>query len=309
MHRFILLLALTIGFASSAQATQWVICGNCTTPAQFEYAAQQHHGERPGWMVWAVANPNTPEFVWVETNYTPPGQVIQDDGDPIDMSIGPSKSRVSGNQLTPVRIPDVFLAPSDMEIQRIRSLDGGGSRATSAPPSSAERIQFEALVSLTRDRVFFKPDDSTPFYASFQSSYHDYRAALDSTIRHALGASNPGWNGTMLGPLGGLMTALKSYFGHGPIGCVTFDNGDVGCFQLNMLFPGALLYVEGTGRRVDGTEIVETGIGIGGGGDIEVHPDTPGPGQVTYIIGNGYSMVCGYVMGQLDGCQLYQVVQ
>ncbi|MDZ4326366.1 MAG: hypothetical protein U1A73_15325, partial [Pseudomonas sp.] len=50
---------------NSAVAEDWVLCGNCITDAQFEYAAISAHGERPGEWTWAVANPNSATFRWV----------------------------------------------------------------------------------------------------------------------------------------------------------------------------------------------------------------------------------------------------
>lgn len=68
--------SLSFLFPNSASAQEWVMCGNCVSDAQFEYAAKERHGERRGWSVLAVANPYTSTFRWVEVVYTPPGEVV-----------------------------------------------------------------------------------------------------------------------------------------------------------------------------------------------------------------------------------------
>ncbi|MEN4905071.1 hypothetical protein [Luteimonas sp. TWI1437] len=290
-------------------ASEWIICGNCVSSSQFEYAAQARHGSRAGWMVWAVANPNTEQFVWVETVFTPDGQVIWSEPDSIDRGADsqPKSRRIAlaGFDSVPT---SVMMVPSDREIarSRISSMDGGSGSATILGASPAETLQFQALVRISRDQVFFNPSDSLGYFDSFNSGYNEYPSALDAAIRTALTTANPAWNSGSLGAIGGLATALKSYFGRGPSACLTFANGDIGCFQVNILAPGAVRYIGGTGFTATGAPIDAVGIGDESG-HVVVTPGAPSADEITYRVGGSVRFICGYAMGQLSECYWVQL--
>ena len=81
------------------------------------------------------------------------------------------------------------------------------------------------------------------------------------------------------------------------------DNGDVGCWQINLLAHGAGRLIEGTAKDKNGNPLSAGGSEIsgGGGGGVEVIPNSPSPGYTSYNFGV-YQYRCGYVNNQLSNC-------
>jgi len=256
-------------------------------------------------MIWAVGNPYTETFTWVEVVYVREGEVIH--GEPGMMQRSAPASRSSSEKPATeadIATTGILMVPSDEEIsaRRMRSMSGGSSYGTTLGASEPERLQFRDVVRISRDQVFFVPDNSTGIFSSFDTAYYDYKAQLDQAIRIALTTQNPLWQGTHLSGLQQLLNTLEALFGRGASGCVLFANGQIACFQVNILYPGAPRYLAETGFNANGEPILEDGM-AGGGLGVDVFP---GNDEITYRINGSLAMRCGYVMGQLQDCYWVQ---
>ena len=91
-----------------------------------------------------------------------------------------------------------------------------------------------------------------------------------------------------------LFKAIGWTEGKGPVGCVVFNNGDFGCFQLNMMHISAPAYIQGTGKDKDGNPI-DRSPSMPNGGEIDTYVDPAcQDGRVAYYIGGStYWLICG----------------
>lgn len=277
-------LLVAVSYHGIASAQTWVICDSCTTEAQFSSSARSAHGSTWGSRLYGVVNPGTGQFLWVQVARATGPRPLASEAE--EAGIAPAYTeelRLYSAEGVPVT---GILMSSEDPSHRITASRGmtaaQGVTVVPVTPTNEERATVDAIVRISKRSVLFAPGSSM-YYTDFHTAYFDYRAALDSLIREVLSANNAVWAADSI--TSGLWSALQLYFGKGPIGCVVFNNGDVACFQINPLAPGAARVVVGTAKTVDGAPIDTSNgspIGNGGGIGIEVRPDFPSLGYVTY---------------------------
>ncbi|MGQ5250754.1 hypothetical protein ACULMC_06775 [Xanthomonas arboricola pv. corylina] len=297
-----------LGFHEEAAAQAWIVCDNCTTLPQFESVAQSRHGQNRGTAYYGVVNPGTEQFFWVEVTYTPAGEqplslpaVDTDGSNPASVKRLDFRT-ANGTGVIGVSTSSSYTSQSN---QGMVTASGGRYSTYGMTPSDIERQQFVAIARISKDQVFVVPDNSTSYFDSYEAGYHDHNAALDQVVRTALTINNPAW---AAGSLTSLFSALKSFYGRGPTGCVVFGNGDTACFQTNVAAPGALRVIEGTAKHADGSAIANDSAAVpGGGASVTVQPNVPSQGMVTYYMGknmNGPFITCTMVNGVADKCKV-----
>lgn len=185
-----------LGFLAlpSAKAQEWVMCDSCASTAQFELAAIQRHGQRSGWMTYAVANTQSKRFMYVEVVYTRPGNVIMSERSSggIGEAYRPAGRYDSFTVLQLNTNPGEHVAETESGASRaLLKAQSGGHHSSSAEPASGERAQFEAIVSLARDQVLFTAPSGDSDFSSYQTAALDHLAKVDSAIRLAMTAQNP----------------------------------------------------------------------------------------------------------------------
>lgn len=190
----------------------------------------------------------------------------------------------------------------------------GGHQSSSREPTSGEKAQFEAIVSLARDQVLFTAPREYSGFASYQTATLDHLPMVDATIRKAMTAQNPAWVSSEMSAnlVRALWNALENHYGKGPTGCIVFHNGDSACYQVNPLAPGAPRVIEDTVKDIEGNPIepfVQTVPNRGGRG-LAVEPNTPSPGQTAWgpISGGGsWWLICATQDSKLLRCSVTYV--
>lgn len=241
-----------------------VECGTCVTSSQYKAAAISAHGTFTGIRSYAVVNFSRVEMKYVEVEYTRPGHDPLGTGDE-----GGSSYRSDGNSNS-----DLIMAPpalsKDADDAQVNGVQGGSGQysAIAMDPSLGERAQFEAMVHITDTSVMFMAPANIFGFDSFYSAFSDNRGGLDQVIRVGLTANNPAWTSGEISPnlVESIWNAIMLHYGKGPSGCVIFYNGDVGCFQINPLAPGAVMYIGGTAKDVNGNPIASPGSEVPNGG-------------------------------------------
>lgn len=291
--RAIVFLWIYSGAYQIASAQQLVLCSNCTQPYEYESAAEIAHGPRRGWESYLVVNPNTSKGMFASVVYVPPGEVPMR----LERAI-PRTENDPGNWI-------VVVPKSRKPSSTHSTMQGNGDFSTSSSGlHHGQQLQLDAIVSMSKEWVFIKPQNNSGYFNSFNDALQNM-AAVDSVIRIGHTTTNPAWvndqiNGNLVASL---FRALESFFGRGIGGCLLMDNGDVACWQINVLAPGAARLVEGTSKDAEGNEIPASGtLPNGSGTEVNVHPDTPHPGYVSYDWGQ-YQYRCGHVNGKLSHCE------
>ena len=257
-----------------------------------------------------IINPYTSQGAYVEVTYVPPGEQIQSIPSRAASGALVSASPVStgsyGSSLGSMEFVTKALNVQGTDGKRISpsSRLGGEYISTAGFVSGNERLQLEAIIAISREWVFIKPQNGSSYFASFSEAQSN-QAAVDQLIRVAHTTNNPAWVNQQLSiPLvTSLLRTLESFWGKGVGGCILMDNGDVGCWQINLLAHGAGRLIEGTAKDKNGNPLSAGGSEIsgGGGGGVEVIPNSPSPGYTSYNFGV-YQYRCGYVNNQLSNC-------
>ncbi|WIX26140.1 hypothetical protein [Xanthomonas arboricola] len=303
----LLLIAGMLGAQMEARAETWILCDNCTSLPQFEYVAQSRHGTNRGTAYYAVGNPATEQFYWVEVTYTPAGeQPLSLPATDMDGDTPASVKQLDFKLSDGTSIKGVAVSSSINTQSKLAARAAGGQFSTyGMSPSETERQQFQAITRISKNQVFVVPDNATGYFGSYESAYHDHNAALDQVIRTALTINNPAW---AAGGLTKLWDAMKAFYGRGPTGCVVFGNGDTACFQTNVLYPGAARVIDGTAKRADGSEIARDNASLPSGGtSVTVQPNIPSQGMVTYYMGKNMSgpfITCTMVNNMAQECKV-----
>lgn len=291
--RVILCLCIYSGAHQAASAQQLVVCSNCTQPYEYESAAEIAHGPRRGWENYLVVNPNTSKGMFASVVYVPPGEV--------PMHLGRVLPRADDDPGQWIVVVPKSRKPSSTH----STMQGTGDFSTSSSGlHRGQQLQLDAIVSMSKEWVFVKPQNNSGYFNSFNDALQNM-AAVDSVIRIGHTTTNPAWvNGHINGNLvASLFRALESFFGRGIGGCLLMDNGDVACWQINVLAPGAARLIEGTSKDAEGNELPASGgLPNGSGTEVNVHPNTPNPGYVSYDWGQ-YQYRCGHVNGKLSHCE------
>ena len=291
-------LALTICAGSilsveGASAQTVVLCDNCNDPTQFEAAAEIHHGNMRGYGSYLVVNDNTGESAFVETSYTPPGEVPMaiparaSAGRPVSMPDAALDIR-AGKVRAKVMHPALVVPPGKKSnIEASKSASGGDNVTTTREPSPGERMQILDITKMAKNVVFVHPDPTDGPFGSFSEGRSSMRA-VEGVLTTALAANNPAWHADYISPnlIKSLFNAIETARGKGPRGCILFGNGDVACWSLNVMAPGAARLLEGTAKDAEGNDIASEGAPNPGGTRIGVRPNTPNAGQTTYVIGS-----------------------
>src|SRR5690625_2383611 len=224
MKTALAVLLVIFGFLTipSAKAQQWVICDSCVSSAQFELAAIQRHGQRTGWMTYAVGNTQSKNFMYVDVVYTPPGTVIMSER---NAPTAREKLQSWPDGSDSFLVVQLNTSPGEQVVGTERdavaalfNAQSNGYQASGHSPTSGERAQFEAIVSLARDQVLFTAPKDNAAFSSYQTATFDNLGKVDAAIRLAMTAQNPAWvNGELSANLLKTMwNALEQHHGKGP---------------------------------------------------------------------------------------------
>ncbi|QTF19427.1 conserved exported hypothetical protein [Xanthomonas citri pv. fuscans] len=296
-----------------ASAQTWIVCSNCSTTAQFSASARSAHGSTWGSTLYGVVNPNNGEFMWVQVaRQTGPAPLsipeIKGDGFAFASVEELSFTTSSGIHVMGVRMSSD--APASSALKRDpsnpRAAGPGDTTVITLDATPVERQKIQDIVRISKSSVLLVPDYKTGYFNSYQEAYYSYHSALDSVIYAGLTINNPTWTDQSMG---GLWKALSNFWGKGPVGCVIFLNGDTACFQINPMAIGASRVLSGTAKKIDGSQINISGDQPipNGGTSVEVLPENPSPGQVTYAPAGGFTqpkMACVTVNKSVQTCRV-----
>ncbi|MGH8082507.1 MAG: hypothetical protein ACREP7_18170, partial [Lysobacter sp.] len=259
-------LGLLLGAANAAHAQtkglpeQWTFCDTCVTSTDFSNAARS----------W-VPSTGTYEVLIGNTQ----------SGDVYHVSITASNSPITPN----------VVAPGTSAAKQ--AVPAGRQTVQSSPPykfvnwalrlDDGLRNQFKAAVVATQSQVMATANDAgAPDVPALDHFTGGDMEIISPFLWNAMSVAHPGWNtGGYTNPVMQMLwQSLKSLFGRGPSACLVYKNGDVACYQLNMIDRNAALYLEGTAIDRDGHAIGGGGGGGGGGDGVGVHE--PIGGNVYY---------------------------
>ncbi|WP_153064931.1 hypothetical protein [Xanthomonas arboricola] len=296
----------------TASAQTWIVCSNCNTTAQFSASARSAHGSTWGSVLYGVVNPSSGAFMWV--------QVARQTG-PAPLSIPEIKEdrfafasveKLAFTTSSGIRVVGVRMSsdaptssPPEEQLPNSRAAGPGDTTVITLDATAVERQKIQDIVRISKSSVLLAPDYATGKFNSYQDAYYTYHAALDSVIFTGLTINNPVWTEQSMG---GLWKALSNFWGKGPVGCVIFLNGDTACFQVNPMAPGASRVLSGTAKNVNGAQINIGGDNPipNGGTSVEVLPDNPSTGQVSYAPSGGFTqpkMACVIVNKSVQSCR------
>ncbi|MCE7031550.1 hypothetical protein LY625_02760 [Lysobacter sp. GX 14042] len=309
MKHILFLVAIGLGLFFSvtgrAEAQQWVLCTNCSTTAQFQTAAISKAPDRTGEFRFAVGNPNTGTMKHVIVFKTMPGEVPRGGSAPI-----PQKLTLGGLATDAVG----FIANEDEaavtipeDPQLLAGLMGptfGQTNAVVSSATPAEQQQFGAIVKLSKNSIMV----SAPNSSGFSSLRGAQMEVVSPFLYSAMAAgANPAWQAAEIPSFWkGLFNALKSLHGKGPTACIVYRNGDSACYQLNIMDKNAARYITDSGKDANGQPIPQTG-GIGGGGGgsgLNVQPNRPSTGYISWSRPSSSYLVCSYIGGKLHSCYI-----
>ena len=197
--------------------------------------------------------------------------------------------------------PSIVVPPTDDARSSMAALGGDGDYvSTSSAVVHGERLQIEAIVSMSKEWVFIRPEQNSGYFGSFQDAT-SYLPAVDSLIRVAQTTKNPAWSNGQINAnlVGSLFRALQYHWGKGVGGCILMDNGDVACWQINPMAPGAAVLIKDSAKDAEGKPLnVNGATAVPGSAGVRV---SPSPGYVSYSFGS-YQYKCGFVNGALSEC-------
>lgn len=271
-------------FAPEAKSQTWVICESCQTISDFEQVAVDQSPPVPNsWYMYAVGNPSTGIFRYVEVSTYREGEV------------------------------PAMVYPSPKRNARMK--DGSGASASyydpslrysvvSVPAGDDERRIFVSIAKMNTDEVVAPPPGSAYGFDSFAGAD---LVAVGKYLWAFKTALDPNWTNEALGngSWTGLWEAFKMLRGQGPTACLVFRNGDSACYQLNPMDPNAPRHIDGTAKNIYG-QLLDSSSSSGGSigdGDplILVHSNTN-----EYRWTNGSNtwlwLICSSQGGVLQNC-------
>lgn len=308
MQRFLILVALGLGLFLSgvrpAVAQQWLLCSNCTTSTQFQAAALARAPERTGEFNYAVGNPYTGVMNYVLVVKTMPGEV------PLGGTDGPQKlnllrGAVAMGSVGLLTVEDsaVTVPENTRELSVMVQAASGTASAYVSAASAAEQQQFGAIVKVSRNSVMVTAPNAYGFDSFRGAQMEVVSPFLYSSM--AAGA-NPAWQAAEIPSLWkGLFNALKALDGKGPTACIIYRNGDSACYQMNIMDKNAARLITDSAKDAEGNLIPASGgVGGGGGGGLNVQPNRPSPGYISWSRGGSSYLICGYIGGKLHSCYI-----
>lgn len=290
---FLVLSLFLMSWQSVAEPLDVIICGDCTSANQFEWAAIAGTGTPiPGTTNYLVINPQTGDSRSVMVMYTPPGW------DPMGtttMQPLPQSGLVSlGHSSHPV----IFVSGIDTN----REIALSGASAVSSPVSAEASVEIGALIEFgSSDFVVVLPDND--LFGSFSGRNEP---AVANHIYQAMTANNPGWaTKTISNRVRKLIQQrISMFFGRPFQVCAIFNNGDSACMEPDAATPSLENLIEGTAKNKYGNPIGSGG-GAGGGGGLEVDyaPPTLSFGWTGSTGSSGEVwLFCATEAGVLIGC-------
>lgn len=309
MQRFLFLVVIGVGLFISgtgrANAQQWILCSNCTSSAQFQAAALAKAPDRTGEFRYAVGNPATGAMKYVLVVKTMPGEVPLGGAVPLpeDLELGTSGMDTVG--FVAIEGDAAAIVPdSPQEVSRMVQAASGSARAYVTAASSSEQKQFGAIVKVSKNSIMVTAPDAYGF-TSFRGAQME---VVSPFLYSAMAAgANPAWQAGEIPSLWkGLFNALKSLFGKGPTACIVYRNGDSACYQMNIMDKNAARYVTDSAKDAEGNSLSQSG-GIGGGGGgsgLNVQPNRPSTGYISWSRPKSAYLVCSYIGGKLHSCYI-----
>lgn len=298
-HR-LLAFALALGavFAPDAPAQalpeEWAFCDSCSTQADFSGAARSWLGSRIGTYELMIGNTQSGTLYHVSITASN-GPIVPNRL----RSPAPSASGAVVAQLLPAK-----------ERLSVKPATGAAATKTASHTyinwalrqSAQTEAQFRDVLFLAKSEIIVAVDPGTaasnPGFAGFTGGSNE---VISPYLWTRMSEQRPGWQtgGINGGAMSMLWQSLKSLFGKGPKACLVFGDGDVACYQLNMLDKNAALYLEGTAYDRAGNPISPSG---GGGDGVGITPQ--GNTSVRYGPSRGGWLICSFVSGRLSHCYI-----
>ncbi len=232
--------------------------------------------------------------------YTASGQVPLSTGD------SSQKHAVGGIAIAEVPIENSYVvAPEDRLIPFVSRNSTTWATSTRATP--AEEHEFMAIARASSNRIVV---NAPPKTYGFESLAGAQMELVGPHLWAAMTASNPGWAGNELsGTVKSVLYRAVGWLnGKGPTACLVFENGDFGCFQINLADINAPIYVEDTGKDRDNNPISRTP-SLPNGGNTQTKVVYESGGGRGYSAGGHQRLVCAFVDGHLDHCFVEYVIQ
>lgn len=303
MERLLILICLGLGLfladVRPAEAQEWIICSNCTTDSQFQAAALARTPNRTGEYSYAVGNPNTGVMKYAYVFRTLPGEIPRSVTEPKTTMLSLELQAQGSVGFITNEEPAVTVSEDPKELANLIQAFGGSENAFVYDASAADQQQFGAIVNVSRNSVLVTAPNGYGF-----ESFHGAQMEMVSPFLYSAMAAgaNPAWQAAEIPSLWkGLFNALKSLHGKGPTACIIYNNGDSACYQMNILDKNAALYITDSAKDADGN-LIPTAGGIGSGGGLNVGPNLPSLGFITWSRGSSAYLICSYVGGKLHSC-------
>lgn len=221
--------------------------------------------------------------MYVTVIYAAPGEVPR---------IAPASYDETPIIVVPAENP-VVLAPTG---PAARTAAGGTATTFATAATANENAAFAGIISVSKNRIVLPSPNGMEGFDSLATAEYQ---VLGPYLYTAMTANNPGWqNGMMTDALKTLLfKALGWTQGKGPVACIVFQNGDFGCFQLNMMDRNAPAYLKGTGKDKNGNPIDRApNMPNGGGISTYVKPVYRSDSSSGYkISGSNLWLICGKV--------------
>lgn len=282
--------------ARAELSEDWTFCDTCTTKAQFEAAAVAHVGRNYGDYVVEVGNMAASKVYEVSVTIS-------------DKPADPSRTQPVTNGASAPALGVTYL-PDEADGPYAASGGRYVIISYSVPLSSQTNTQFGIIVAMVKAGPVLAPppNPGTYGYESFNNRSMD---VVSRNLYDTMTSQYPGWQHGQIsgGPLSALQKALKLLDGKGPTACQVFINGDVACFQLNLIDDNAALYINGTAKDAEGNPIRDDGgIGSGGGGGVTVNHVSNNPYVTGYQLPKGsWWLMCTYVNSVKVSCRVQWV--
>jgi hypothetical protein len=293
MERHVIaIIVLFLASLTSSRASvvdNWVICTSCSTDAQFQAAARSWYGTQKTREQVNVGNPNTGKVyqMW-----------IQGGGSGVPLHVTPGEVIVATQRPLVVSADDVEQA----SVQPLASQPMISDYLENAQVEPA----FGSLFIAHSNHILFNAS-STDLQSNAFASYSNAAGSMEQICPRIWAeedAVNPGFSSKMMSATGGMVLAMKSYFGHGILVSPVFGNGDVATFQINPLESNACTYVAGSAKDRYGKTLpdITPNVGGGGSGNVIVGGGGSDPNGGSYSVGGETWLVCSYSGSTLIGC-------
>lgn len=192
-----------------------------------------------------------------------------------------SSPRFSGNMLVAQSISMAVTSHQNVTPSLAARLNTG-MHIEVREPTHGERLQFEAIIRISRNFVVIRPENG--YFSSFADAQQKI-GIVDAMLNAALVANNPGYRNDEISRsfLTSLWSILGHMYGRGPGGCIIFDNGDSACFQINIMLPGAARTLRGSAKDINGKPLEEwNSLPNKNGYGLSVSKDNPQTGWFTW---------------------------